>query len=155
MIKDKKQKIILGIVLGLIMLFIVVISIIIITNDKSLDEGKTVDYTELNPQELHSDYLNNEISAKDKYTSNYYYFSGEIHEISEVLNDKYITLRYKYDNDNTKIIELDAYFNSKDEIFSLTKGQNVTVYCKFKQRSVKNYMNTITTYSFKDCKLNK
>lgn len=111
-------------------------------------------YQQLNPQELHNDFVDNEISAKDKYKDNYYYFSGTIYNIEEFLNDNYLEIRYVSEKDNSKIIELDAYFPyGSEELKTLKKDDNVTVYCKFKQRSIENYENTVTSYSFKSCRL--
>lgn len=109
-------------------------------------------YQPLNPQQLHNDYLDNEIAAKDNYTGKYYYISGEIHEITEYITDDYLILRYNSERDNSKIIEINAYFNSSDDLKDVKKGDYVTVYCKFKQRSIENYMNTITSYSFHSCR---
>lgn len=137
---------------------ILLFSILLITTGCSFlnnnDYVNFEEYQELNPQELHSDYISNEIAAKDKYSGNYYYFSGVIYDIEEFLNDNYLQIRYKFDQDETKIIELNAYFTyDSDELKSLKKNDNVTVYCKFKQRNIEDYANTVTSYSLKDCRL--
>jgi len=70
------------------------------------------------------------------------------------LNDNYLEIRYPFENDNSKTIELDAYFPFKsEELKKLNKGENITVYCKFKQRSIENYANTVTSYSFHSCRI--
>ena len=132
---------------------IIFIALLLFAIDLSSEEDISYDqYEALNPQELHSDYISNEISAKEKYSGNYYYFTGKIFKIEEYLGDRYLEIRYTYSNDTSKIIELDAYFKN-DTIKELSKDQEVTVYCKFKQRNLENYMGTITTYSFKNCKI--
>lgn len=138
----------------LVSLFVIAIAIFIGVKI-GLEDSDYVDiseYKELDPQILHSDYIDNEISAKDKYSGNYYYFTGEIFNVEEFLNDKYLEIRYKYTKDKSKVIELDAYFSDSDAIKNVKKGDKVTVYCKFKQRSIENYMNTVTTYSLHSCR---
>ena len=126
-----------------------IIGIPLLTHDTDYVEYNQ--YQELNPQQLHNDYLDNEISAKDKYSDNYYYFTGEISDITEFLNDTYLEIKYKSDRDSSKTIELNAYFHSGSQLENVKKGDNVTVYCKFKQRSIENYFGT-TSYSFHSCR---
>lgn len=137
----------------IIAFIIIFVALLLFAIDLNSEEEVSFDkYTQLNPQELHGDYVSNEISAKEKYSNNYYYFTGKIFKVEEYLGDRYLEIRYTYNNDTTKIIELDAYFNN-DDIKTLAKDQEVTVYCKFKQRGIENYMGTVTTYSFKNCKI--
>ena len=120
------------------------------------DQNDYVDFSEyaaINPQELHNDYYENEIAAKEKYTDHYYYFTGTIHDITQYLGDNYLTIRYTFDKDPSKIIEFTAYFNNENDLKSVKKGDTVTVYGKFHQRSIENYMNLITSYSFKSCRI--
>ena len=141
---------------AILAVLIIIVAAVFIGVNLGLEDTDYIDfnqYMELNPQELHNNYLSNEISAKDKYVGNYYYFSGEVFEVEEFLNDKYLVIRYKYEKDKSKVIELDAYFNDSEAIKNVIKGDNVTVYCKFKQRSIENYMNTVTTYSLHSCRL--
>ena len=109
-------------------------------------------YTELNIQELHNDYDGNEIAAKDKYPYNYYYFTGEIHDVTEYLTDTYLEFMFHSDNPNAKTstIEITAYFDNGEMLKDVTKGQTVTVYCRFKGRTVENYFGT-TGYSLGSC----
>ena len=108
------------------------------------------EYEELNPNVLYKDYVNNEISADEKYKSNRYFVEGEIYDIVHYISDNYIELRYTYDNDKTKTIELNAYFNDINDLKKLNKGDRITVYCEFKQRSVENWFN-ITSFSLINC----
>jgi len=110
-------------------------------------------YMELNPQELFNDYDDNEISAKKKYTGNYYYFTGTIHDITHYLTDDYLVIRFSSDRNAYRVIDLNAYFNNPDDLINLKKGDNVTIYGKFKQRTFENYMG-IASFSFENCKLN-
>ena len=109
-------------------------------------------YTELNIQEMHNDYDSNEISAKDKYPNNYYYFTQEVHDVESFGGDYYLEFMIHSSNPNTKTsgIELTAYFASSDMLKDVKKGDTVTVYCKFKERSIENYMGT-TGYSLHSC----
>ena len=109
-------------------------------------------YAELNIQQMHNDYDSNEITAKDKYEYKYYYFTGEIDEVVEHWGDIYLEFMFHSDNPNAKTtgIELTAYFANADMLKSVTKGQTVTVYCKFKERSIENYMGT-SGYSLHSC----
>ena len=123
-----------------------------LNNKEIIDKNKC---EAIDIQKLHNDYDDNEITAKEKYANNLYYFSGEIHDISEFLNDKYIVLRYTSSRNQSKIIEITAYFDNADDLKNVKKGDLVTIYGKFKDRSIENYMNTITSYSFKSCLLEK
>ena len=119
---------------------------------KDMDYVDKEKYNELDVQTLHNDYLDNEISAKEKYENNYYYFTGEIYDITEFLTDKYLIIKYTSNRDESKKIELNAYFNSTDAFSNLKKGDTVKVYCKFNQRSIEDYYGT-TSYSLRICKL--
>lgn len=136
--------------------FVLIISAIAIAitiaSSQTEKEVNFDDYIQLNPQELHNDYVENEISAKDKYEGNYYYFTGKIFKVEEFLGDTYLKIQYKYDKDNSKLIELDAYFRNADDLKTVKKDDDVTVYCKFKNRGIEEFMNVITTYTFKECK---
>ena len=147
---NKNNGAVVGITIAVVIIFVVIVGVAI--GLKDMDYVEFDQYQALNPQELHNDYLDNEVSAKDKYVGNYYYFTGEIFGIEEFLNDKYLEIRYTSERDNSKVIELDAYFNSADDIKDVKKGDTVTVYCKFKQRSIENYMNTVTSYSLHSCR---
>lgn len=109
-------------------------------------------YTELNIQEMHNDYDSNEISAKDKYPSNYYYFTETIDDVTSFGGDTYLEFMVHSNNPNAKTsgIELTAYFENGDMLKNVKKGDSVTVYCKFKERSIENYMGT-TGYSLYSC----
>ena len=111
------------------------------------------EYAELNPQTLYNDYIDNELSADDKYKGNYYYITGEISNIEHFLTDNYLEIRFNSTRDKTKTIEITAYFNNVDELKEVKKGDTVTVYGKFYQRSFEDY-NNITVFSLKDCHLN-
>ena len=109
-------------------------------------------YNQLNIQELHNDYDSNEISAKEKYSNNYYYFTEEIDDVVEYLGDIYLTFMIHSDNPDAKTsgIDISAYFANKEMLTNVKKGDVVTVYCKFKERSIENYKGT-TGYSFHSC----
>ena len=109
-------------------------------------------YTELNIQEMHNDYDSNEIAAKDKYPYNYYYFTEVVDEIEEFGGDTYLEFMIHSENTNAKTsgIELTAYFANGDMIKDIKKGDTVTVYCKFKGRTIENYMGT-SGYSLHSC----
>ncbi len=157
--KDQKKKKSVGkiVLLSIVAFFSTCFLILIITSAIASDDANTdfSQYQELNPQDLHRDFINNEISAEEKYRGNQYRFTGTIYSIEQFLTDNYIEIRYPYDDDNSKVIELDAYFKyNSEEIKSLNKDDTVTVYCKFKQMAIENYKNKITTYTFENCKLN-
>ena len=150
LINNRKNNTTAGIIAALVIIIgCVVVAVAIATQDTDYVEKDQ--YQELDVQVLHNDYVGNEISAKDKYTGNYYYFTGEIYNIEEFLNDKYLEIRYKSTSDKNRTIELDAYFNSEKDLDDVKKGDTVTVYCKFKQRGIEDYAG-ITTYSFHSCK---
>ena len=109
-------------------------------------------YSQLNIQELHNDYDSNEISAKDKYSNNYYYFTEEIDDVVEYMGDIYLNFMVHSDNPNAKTsgIDINAYFANKEMLANVKKGDTVTVYCKFDERSIENYKGT-TSYSFHSC----
>ncbi len=109
-------------------------------------------YNELNIQEMHNDYDSNEISAKDKYPNNYYYFTEIVDDIESFGGDTYLEFMIHSNNETTKTsgIELTAYFENGDMLKNVKKGDTVTVYCKFKERSIENYMGT-TGYSLHSC----
>lgn len=111
------------------------------------------EYKMLNVQELHKDYLDNEITAKEKYQDNYYYFSGTIYDITEFLTDKYLAIRVPYAQNPEKEIELDAYFESDDDLKTVKKNDEVTVYCKFKKRTLEELFDNVTSYSFHSCRI--
>lgn len=120
-------------------------------NNEDIDKSKC---NLIDIQTLHNDYTDNEIYAEDKYSGNYYYFTEEVYKVTEYLGDYYITFRFNSDRDNTKTIEINAYFKDKNALKNITKGDLLTIYGKFKQRSIKNYAN-ISAYSFEHCKLEK
>lgn len=109
-------------------------------------------YKELNIQNMHNDYDSNEIAAKEEYASNYYYFTEVIDDIEEFGGDTYLDFMIHSSNSSTKAtgIELTAYFANADMIKDVKKGDKVTVYCKFKDRTIENYMGT-SGYSLYSC----
>lgn len=142
-------------IVAIIAVIVIIVAVVFIGVTIGLEDTDYVDfnqYQQLDVQLLHNDYLDNEISAKNKYTGNYYYFSGEIYNITEFLNDKYLVLRYVSNRDNSKNIELNAYFKSSDAFLNIKKGDTVKVYCKFKQQSIEDYFG-VTSYSFHSCRL--
>lgn len=150
-IDSKKKNKLIIILIVLLFLFI---GIVAIGSNSNLEDNIDIsEYSALNPQELHSDYIANEISAEDKYKNNYYYFTGKVYKVEEFWGDTYLKIQY---NDNSseksKLIELDAYFNNGDILRSVNKDDEVTVYCKFQSRGIEDFMGTITTYTFKNCK---
>lgn len=147
---DEKQKKIIGIVCA-VLIPIICIMIALPIALKDTDYIDFDQYQQIDVQQLHNDYLDNEISAKKKYEGNYYYFSGEIHDIEEFLNDTYLEIRYTSSRDKSKIIELNAYFNSSKELEDVKKKDKVTVYCKFNKRTIEDYYG-ITSYSFGSCR---
>lgn len=149
-INGKQNKTVAIITMVVIIVTVVLIGVSIGLQD--IDYADFNQYQQLDVQVLHNDYLDNEISAKTKHEGNYYYFSGEIYDIVEFLNDKYLKLRYTSNRDNSKGIELNAYFNSSDAFLNLKKGDTVIVYCKFNQRSIEDYFG-VTSYSFHSCRL--
>ena len=86
-------------------------------------------YVELDPQQLMSDYLDNEISARQKYEDNYYFFKGKISNIDESLGIYSINIMYDYNNDSSRAIELFCDFdkNEKEEILKVKNGDEVTI----------------------------
>ncbi len=109
-------------------------------------------YAELNIQEMHNDYDSNEIAAKDKYPYKYFYFTEVVDDIESFGGDTYLEFMIHSNNPNTKTsgIELTAYFANGDMLKDVKKGDTVTVYCKFKERSIENYMGT-SGYSLHSC----
>lgn len=109
-------------------------------------------YAELNIQEMHNDYDSNEIAAKEKYPYNYYYFTEVVDDIEEFGGDTYLEFMVHSENPDAKTtgIELNAYFASGEMIKDVKKGDTVTVYCKFKERTIENYMGT-SGYSLHSC----
>ena len=144
-------------------IFIIVLFILCIIGTFGLqNETKKVNnkndsntYIRLDVQKLYNDYHDNEISADKKYSKNKYYFTGTIHDIEHFLTDNYIEIRYKNETDKNKIIEITAYFDNKEELLDIKKGDEVTIYGEFHQRSFKNYAGVLTTFSFKHCTFNK
>ncbi len=135
--------------LAVVILYAVILGLLFGSKDNDyVDINK---YQQLDAQLLHNDYLDNEISAKEKYSNNYYYVSGEIYDIKEFLNDKYIILQYVSNRDKNNRIQIDAYFKSTKSLSTIKKGDKVIVYCKFKQRSIEDYYG-ITTYSLHSCR---
>lgn len=110
-------------------------------------------YNKLDIQQLHNDYDSNEISAKDKYQYNYYYFTEVIDDVVEFMGDTYLTFLVHSDNSNAKTsgIDISAYFANKEMLKEVKKGDKVTIYCKFKERSIENYNGT-SGYSFHSCR---
>ena len=110
------------------------------------------EYSKLDIQQLHNDYDSNEITAKDKYQYNYYYFTEEIDDVVEYMGDTYLKFLIHSDNKNAKTsgIDISAYFANKEMLKEVKKGDTVTIYCKFKERSIENYMGT-SGYSFHSC----
>lgn len=112
------------------------------------------DYVFLDINELQKAYLENEKIAKNTYSGNYYYFIGEIHDIEDNLSDDTITFRYYYTYDTTKQIEIYAHFkNNYDKLYEIKVGDTITVYCKFYDRIVENYLGVTSGYSFKSCQI--
>ena len=112
------------------------------------------EYKFLNVHELQKAYLDNEISAKENYEDNYYYFDGEISKIENNLSDNEITLHYHYEYDNTKQMSIYAHFSKNEEnIKSLKTGDTITVYCKFDNRNIDNYLGVTSGYKFTDCRV--
>lgn len=137
-------------------IFLILALMLVVIIESNFTNTEYVDisnYSELNPQVLYNDYIDNEISAKDKYTGNYYYFTGTIYDITQFLNDKYLTIRYTSERNNSIIIEITAYFSSTDDIKNVKKGDTITVCGKFKERTFDNYNNYLTAFSFHSCKL--
>lgn len=147
--KRKQAGLIVAIVFG-ILIFCAAIAVITVENENSNYLSKE-EYSELNVQTLHSDYLNNEVSAKEKYEDKYFYVTGKVHKVEQFLNDNYLVLMYRYNKDNSKQIEINTYFKDAEKIKSVNKDDNVTVYCKFKHRSIDNYMGVTTSYSLDYC----
>ena len=147
--KDTKATTIIIILVAIIL--IVTIAVGIGSKDKEYVDFS--EYKKLNIQALHNDYLSNEISAKDKYIGNYYYFTGTVSDITEFLTDKYITLKYTSEVDSNKKIEINAYFSDVEELKKVKKGDKITIYGKFKEQSIKDYMNITTSYTFHSCRI--
>lgn len=146
----KKNKLIM---IFIFILFIFIGIIAIVANSDLEDNIDISEYSALNPQELHSDYIANEISAEDKYKDNYYYFTGKVYKVEEFWGDTYLEIQYNDDSsEKPKLIEFDAYFNNADALKSINKNDEVTVYCKFQNRGIEDFMGVITTYTFKNCK---
>lgn len=140
----------------IIILFILcVIMSFILSDNSTTNDSKTNKYVALNIQDLYDDYYSNEISAKEKYSDNKYYFTGTIYDIKHFLTDNYITIRYENKKDEQNIIEITAYFDNKEELLNIEKGDEVTIYGKFYQRSFENYMGELTCFSFKHCTFGK
>ena len=156
--KQKKKKsgsfkVLMVLLFGVLPLVLILVAFSIGYDNANVDYSK---YQELNPQTLHNDFINNKIKAEEKYSGNYYYFTGTVHNIESFATDNYAIFRYDYKKDKMKTIELDAYFQfDSEELKSLNKGDKTTVYCKFDKRTIKSYKNTITTYSFEECRLKK
>lgn len=112
------------------------------------------EYKILNVHELQKAYLENEIVAKDTYQNNYYYFDGEISKIENNLSDNEITLHYHYEYDSTKQMSVYTHFSKNEEnIKSLKTGDKITVYCKFSDRIIDNYLGVTSGYKFTDCRI--
>lgn len=146
----------------IIIAFVIIISAIIgentsdtISTSSSKINNDSKKYVELDVQELYNDFEENEISANKKYSDNNYYFTGTIYNIKHFLTDNYIEIRYNSKKDRNKTIELTAYFVSENELLDVKKGDKVTVYGKFYQRSFDNYLGVLTCFSFKNCTFNK
>lgn len=140
-------------IVAIILMFVAIILNIIINIDIT-DSINFEDYEYLDVQILNNDYINNEISAKDKHKEKYYYFSGDVYEITSYLNDNYITLRYNSNNKDIKIIDIGAYFDNKEDLLNVNKGDNITIYCQFNDRTIDDYVG-ISHYSFKNCRFKK
>jgi DNA-directed RNA polymerase subunit RPC12/RpoP len=149
--KDSKKEILVATIVFIVAFFCIIFSIAM-SNINEVNISKS-EYEELNPQTLYNDYVDNELLADDKYKENYYYISGTIYDIEHFLTDNYLTMRFTSSRDNTKTIEITAYFNNIEELKEVKKDDKVTVYGKFYQRTFENYMN-ITVFSLKDCHLN-
>ena len=148
---EKKKERNVAIFAILAILFCIVFSIIM--NNVDTPAADKSEYKELNPQTLYNDYIDNEISADEKYKGNYFYLTGEIYDIKSFLTDKYLEIRFNSSRNSTKTIEITAYFNNIEDIKSVKKGDTVTDYGKFKQRSFEDYMN-VTVFSLENCHLN-
>ena len=53
------------------------------------------------------------------------------------------------------MIEITAYFDNKEELLDVKKGDKVTIYGKFHQRSFDNYNGVLTVFSFRNCTFDK
>lgn len=147
--KNKKLIIVASILVPIALLCIILDSVI----ENSEVKVPKSEYVKLNPQTLYNDYIDNELSADDKYKGNYYYITGKISDIEHFLNDNYLEIQFDSTRDKTQIIEITAYFNDIDELKEVKKGDTVTVYGQFHQRSIEDYAN-ITVFSLENCHLN-
>lgn len=112
------------------------------------------DYQELDIIQLQTEYEENEMNAKKKYSNNYYYFTGEIESIEDNIFDDEITFRYYYNPEHTKQMEVYAHFaNNYNGLSNLKTGDTITVYCKFYDRIIDNYAGVTSGYSFKSCQI--
>lgn len=157
-VKIPKWRLIVGIPIIIIVLIITGIfiteAIIHFSDAYSTTDYKDInDYQSLDIQQLQTDYTENEMKAKDKYSGNYYYFTGEIEKIEDNIFDDEITFRY-YSLDNTKQMKVYAHFtNNYEKLLDLKVGDTITVYCKFYDRIIDNYADVTSGYSFKSCQI--
>lgn len=116
------------------------------TTEVDLDSYQILDY-----QSLYNDYQSNEIYAEDKYSGENYIITGTIRDITEFWGNTYITIRFASDTYDNKYMDLTLYFDDADDLLEVSIDDEVTVYCTFKTRSVDDYLNAISSFSFKDC----
>lgn len=129
-----------------IIMTILLISIAVSFNTKESDYVDFNQYVEININKLHNDYMENEIAADDMHKGKYYTFSGQIDDITKFFTDHYLVLKYKTDV-NYQTISVNAYFNSSDDLLNFKKGDEVVLYCKYKQKLFSS------SYSFHSCRV--
>ena len=123
-------------------------------DDENVEYKDISEYKQLDINELEKDYLENEITANDKYKDNFYCFSGTITDIEENLLDYEITMHYHYKYDDSKQMETYGHFSKKyDKIKDLKNGDEITIYCKFDSRNIDNYLGVTSGYRFNSCQI--
>lgn len=157
-LKISKIRLVIGIPIIIIILIISAIFIkeviVHFSGAYSTTDYKNIDvYQPLDIQSLQNAYEENEMNAKDKYSNNYYYFTGKIDDIEDNVFDDEITFRY-YSEDKSKQMEAYAHFsNNYEGLNDLKIGDTLTVYCKFYDRIIDNYAGVTSGYSFKSCQI--
>lgn len=111
------------------------------------------EYQPLDIQQLQTAYEENEMNAVDKYSGNYYYFTGEIEDIEDNILDDEITFMYHSSNNAKQMEVLASFTNKYEKLLNLKVGDTITVYCKFYDRIIDNYAGITSTYSFKSCQI--
>lgn len=125
-------KIVLFSFLGFIGTISLISAIVTIVQDNSFISYDQ--YTELNPQELYNDYINDAGAASKKYDGNYYYFNGVIEDKVDMTADDYLLMSFSSANDSEKVFHFNAYYFSETYISNAKKDDAITIYCKFKGR---------------------